>query len=196
MLTDSPQDTDVTYELDADATLVAVGGAWTRFARENDAPDLEPPGPIGRSLFSFISDPTTAQVYDDLLKRVREHGGAIVFPIRCDAPSTRRYLSITMGPSGKGFSLLSRLVRSEERAPVSLDVADADSQEELIRSCGWCKRIEVDAEWLEIEAAIARLSLFDRPRLPLISHSMCANCQDRMEEILTRGASAGGTLTR
>jgi hypothetical protein len=63
--------------------------------------------------------------------------------------------------------------------------SDSLRSTELLRSCGWCKRVDVGGgEWAEVEEAVVRLRLFDLPKLPLLTHGMCEGCQARMLAML------------
>jgi hypothetical protein len=46
--------------------------------------------------------------------------------------------------------------------------------------CGWCKRVDVSARWLEVEAAVEALRLFDEETLPRISHGICPECESHL----------------
>jgi hypothetical protein len=43
-----------------------------------------------------------------------------------------------------------------------------------------CKKIAVsDSEWQEIEIAMVTLNLFEKERLPQITHGLCPSCYDK-----------------
>jgi hypothetical protein len=54
----------------------------------------------------------------------------------------------------------------------------------MVRVCGWCKKVDVGGSWAEVEEAVTRLRLFDRPLLPQLTHGICEGCYDRMVETL------------
>lgn len=92
-----------TYELDVDYRLIAVDEAWSAFAAANGAPELVAPAPLGRTIWSSISDVTTVHLYQQILDRVAATGEAVCVPIRCDAPDLCRYLDLQITrrrPSG------------------------------------------------------------------------------------------------
>lgn len=53
------------YTLDACDRIVRVNDAWTRFTLENDAPELAAEHVLRRSIWDFLDDPTTRQIYAD-----------------------------------------------------------------------------------------------------------------------------------
>ena len=170
------------YTVNEENILIDVGGSWSRFACDNDAPELQGPAPLGRSLFEFIGDPTTAQLYFQVLTQVRRRQRAQAFDIRCDSPTVRRFLRITFAPAPDGgVSVKSALLREEVREAVRLLDRAAARGGELLKSCSWCERVSILEGWYEIEDAAARLHLFDAALLPVLTHGICADCTERVE---------------
>lgn len=165
------------YELDARLHLVAADEAFANFALANDAPELVPPGPLGRSLMSFISDPTTAHLYAELFRRVATRQSPLTVRLRCDSPTLRRFLTLTISPRASGFRLVSHVERVEERDPQPLlGREQATGTGALMRMCSWCKRMDVHGAWLEVEEAVATLRLFEHAPPPRLTHTMCRTC--------------------
>jgi hypothetical protein len=176
----------ITYVLDADTRLVSVGGDWERFAVENGALELLPPEPLGRPMDSFIADDTTAQIWSDIYARVRATGRALSFPLRCDGPDVIRDLTMTITGTGGGFLIRSTVVSELPRGRIPFPVAPPRGDDDaFVRSCAWCKRIDVRGKWCEMDLAVLTLSLFRRERLPAISHAICDDCLGRMEQLLS-----------
>jgi len=175
------------YELDPLDRLAAVDDAWIAFARDNGAPSLVPPGPMGRSVFDYISDPTTAEFYHAIFARVRKTGLPATLPFRCDAPALRRFLSLHIAPRQDGsLRLQSTVTRVEPRAPAAwADHSGHSADEPLLRMCSWCKSINVGSEWLEIEEAVTRLGLFEGPAR-MVTHGICPACDARLRHEFDR----------
>ncbi len=174
-----------TYELDEDLGFACANEAWDRFARANDAPGLLLPGPVGKPIDSFIGGDSTSYLFGLLYAAVRRSGKAVRVPIRCDAPSLRRFLEVSIEPRRpSGFRIHSRLLRSEPREPVALLDSNQPRDERLVRMCSFCKCVETPAGWLEVEAAMKALKLFERERLPAITHGVCAPCLARTTDAL------------
>jgi hypothetical protein len=56
---------------------------------------------------------------------------------------------------------------------------------EFVTMCGWCKRVAVPPRgWLQVEAAVVALALFDEPRPPQLTHGVCDECSQRLHEAL------------
>ena len=173
---------DVAYSLDGDDRIVFVNAAWTAFAEANDGSHLLPPQILGRSLWEFIADSSTRQIYQITYRRVRAGAGPVTFPFRCDSPGMRRFLemAITARPQAR-LDVRVRTLRLEARAPVSLLHPAAPRSSAVLRMCAWCKRIPDErGVWLEVEAALSELRLMAADPLPAISHGMCEECHASM----------------
>jgi hypothetical protein len=174
-VTDAPA--ACSYELDNEFRIISVDPAWTQFAVANGAPDLVPPAPYGRSVWTYLSDSTTAHLWIAVFQKVIKTGTPIAVPIRCDAPGVRRYLDLLVSPRPIcGVRVTSTVARLEPRADEPLLDADVPRTSELLKMCSWCKRIRLPAGWMDIEAAARVNGIFERGGLPEISHGMCPKC--------------------
>lgn len=179
-----PDSPDITYRLDAHDTIVAVSESWNAFARANAGEGVTAQAVVGRPLWDFVSDPTTREIYRQVLAKIR--GGATVqFTLRCDGPTCRRRLEMTVTALGDGgVEFRSRTLSVEDRPAEPLVAAPAGEGDALLRVCGWCKRVDVAGQWLEVEEAMAELQLLERPLLPPMTHGICQACHDRMMAML------------
>jgi hypothetical protein len=66
-------------------------------------------------------------------------------------------------------------------------------QNERVVVCGWCKRVDVSGDWLEVELAVTRLGLFNLTRLPQITHGICVDCRKRVRRELPEEVKNGTT---
>ncbi len=171
-----------TYELDLEYQILAVDKGWSDFAVANGASELgSPSGWKGRSVLSFIADAETVHIYKLLFQHVLNTQKPIVVPIRCDAPDLRRFLELTISfrPPSR-FHIESRLVRSEPRNPVALLDQGQPRNLKQLRMCGWCKAVDDDGDWVEVEAAVVSMRLFEQEILPQVTHTICPACQNRL----------------
>lgn len=173
------------YAINAADRITFVDDAWVAFARENDEPALSREAVIGRPILDFISDPATEGLYEMLFERIRSLQKTITVPFRCDGPEVRRYMELVMRP-GEGAEILfeSVLLHSSSRPAVSLLDVVSTRTDEFLRICSWCKRVNVDDTWVEVEEALGRLRLFERKAMPRLTHGVCEMCERRvLEEI-------------
>jgi hypothetical protein len=170
--------TDIIYVIDEQDRLVLVNEQWMAFAQANQAEKLDSSLILHRSLWDFVVDRETRLIYDMMFHRVREGAEKLEFQYRCDTPTQRRLMQMTLSPQGRaGIRFISHVLREEDRPPVLLlDPTQARSNE-FLTICGWCKKIELpDGSWAEVESAIQVLQLFDAPLLPQLSHGICPEC--------------------
>lgn len=172
--------------IDRTDKLTFVNEAWIRFARENDADKLVSTPVTGRLLWEFIVDDETKELYRAVLGRTRNQQVEVRFPYRCDGPDRRRYMEMVMTPLTEGeVKFTSRLLREEPRDPVRLLEAETPRSADLIKMCGWCKKISTP-EWMEVEEAIRRLGLLELSVLPKVSHGICPNCSAEMRRAIAK----------
>jgi FixJ family two-component response regulator len=173
----------VTFTIDRHDAIVDVNDSWTTFALANDAPELVRDRVLERSLWDFIVDPTTRQLYGDVLLRVRR-GTPARFPFRCDSPTALRHLEmrLTPGPDDT-VQLESVVLASELRVQQPLWDRHVWRREALVRACSWCKRVDAAGEWVEVDEAIGRLRLFEHHDMPSVSHGICPDCFEVMRRV-------------
>jgi hypothetical protein len=168
------------YRVDPDNVVVDVGGDWIKSVAEGaGSHQCLPEDVVGTPLRECIADEATWNLYGLLIDSVREKQEPVTIPIRCDAPEERRFCDLSISPAGGGHvDFESRLLRREPRESVPLlDEEQPRDDDQYVKVCSVCKRAEVaPGEWQELETAQHRLGLFDRERLPRVSHGLCADC--------------------
>lgn len=166
------------YRIDLNDRVVFANANWYDFARENDADELCAEAIIGRSLWEFIVDEATQDLFKILLSRIRQTGVSVTLPFRCDGPDLRRFMEVTLVPTdGLDVEFQNRIVRLESRKSVPLLKQDIPRTDELLLTCGWCKKIMLPGRrWVDVEVAVSELRLFDAPSLPRLSHGICEPC--------------------
>ena len=176
-----PDEDGLRYRIDRDYMIVSVAGNWNTFAVENEGAELAGDTVIGRRLWEFITDPSTREIYRQLVKREFE-GRPVEFDIRCDAPDTRRCAQVSIAQSDDGnveFEITTTKI--EPRPQQELIRRGNFSPTGLITSCSWCNRIKTARnEWMEIEDAIKKLHFFELECMPTITHGTCPDCSKLM----------------
>lgn len=182
----------VVFWIDARDEIVRVNEAWTPFALENDAPELAAERVVGQPLWRFITDATTRQLYQDVLRVVRR-GRTARFPLRCDSPEQRRQLEmiVTALPDG-AVRFESVMVRAEPRADQPLWRRATPHGAGVVRACGWCKRIEAAQGWVEVESWSDALASSGEAGPPRVTHGICPGCHGDMRLLLDGLAGDAG----
>jgi len=167
----------VRYQINDRDEITFVDKAWVRFAQANDGAELVGHGVLGRVLWEFIDDGVTRQLYQQIVGRVRQ-GHQAVFKLRCDSPSCKRHLEMTIHATGADIiEFATQTLQLEDRPPMAFLGRGTPRSTELLRACSWCNRIDVGSDaWTEVEVAVERLKLFELGRMPKITHGICATC--------------------
>jgi len=172
-------DTTCIYRIDGSDRITDVSGYWLSFAAENLATEsCHPDRILGRVIWEFIDGSETRHLYEIILNRVRQAGMPVTLPFRCDSPDRRRYLELAIVPVGDdAIEFYSSILREEPRETVELLNPEARRSDEYIKMCSSCKKINRgENRWVEVEAGIAELRLFESPLLPQITHGLCGDC--------------------
>lgn len=180
--------TEFICRVDARDRIAFVDANWTQFAVENGLAHLTAEEVAGVPLWRYVSDVTTRHFYDILLQRVRRTGRSIAVPFRCDAPDRRRFMCMTILPLADGaLEFRSELLREEPRPKVDLLDTAFPRGPNFVEMCSWCKKVKAP-DWVEVEEGVARLGVFDEPRLPRVSHGICPDCSRVLRQQLTKPA--------
>jgi hypothetical protein len=164
------------YQVDAKDRITSVDANWVAFAAENGLPALTAEAVTGKSLWDYVSNPTSKQFYKIFMAEVRKTGRTITVPFRCDSPECRRFMKLAIQSLSHGaLEFRSVLIREEPRPRVNLLDPGFPRTEEFLTMCAWCKKVKAP-DWVEAEAAVQQLKFFDQPQLPQITHGICENC--------------------
>ena len=179
-------DLTVRYKINQSDVIIFVNEAWNRFALENDAPDVSADNVLNCSLWNFIKDKTTIQLYKEILRLVRQDN-LVEFKLNCDAPGKNRVMKMTISAENDGVVQFQTLtVEGKERPAQKIIDKNALRTDGLIHMCSWCKSIFTGEEgWQELGKAISTLGLFDLDKLPHVTHGMCDSCYQTMTKKLT-----------
>jgi hypothetical protein len=171
------------YLINRENMIESVNDGWCSFAKQNgDNGLIINETVLQRDISSFIACGKCRELYGMLIESVRANRKAINFSFRCDSPEKRRYMHMEMVSLKQGkIEFTSYLEREEDRRPVALLELFAERSEEIVMICSWCKRIRAkDETWLDAEEAVEKMSLFNRPQLPKLSHGICPACYERL----------------
>jgi len=167
------------YRIDSTDTIVSISDNWSAFANANAwRGSVGPEGVVGRTLWDFIEDIDTRQLYRDLFGRIRGGMASRPIPFRCDSADERRHLELMIKAlPNEQLEISSTICETESRSPVSLLDVDTPRSSEFITVCSMCKKVKVSpSEWNEIEEGLALLRIFEAGKMPQLSHGVCPSC--------------------
>ncbi len=185
--------TEIFYVIDPVDRLVRVSEEWTSFALANAGEDLAPESIVSHSLWEFITDEATRELYEAILARVRS-GGETDLILRCDGPDRRRLIEMTVTRlPDENIQFKTTLLGAKTRPAQRLFDRSTPRTTATIMVCSWCDRVHVreDDEWLEVETAMERLHLTDEAELPQIAPMVCPSCFAKVLESLSQKPLTG-----
>jgi hypothetical protein len=165
------------YLIDGDDRIIYVNQAWLNFAQENDGAEITANHVMEKSIFEFITGGDTQSLYAALHTNVRARRKEIVIPFRCDSPSTIRQMTLTLRPLDNGaIEYEGHLVRKTVRNAVTVLFRLADRTDRTIPICSLCRRVSVQAEWLELSDVVVQLPSLQTAMLPRLLETVCPTC--------------------
>jgi len=174
----------IIYRIDSADRITYVSESWDGFALANNGAGVTAESVLGRSLWDFLSDMTTCELYRQVLARIRT-GRAMTYRFRCDSPGHRRLLEMEihlLDDAGAVQFQTSTLAETPRAFPPTDQGDGSHGVEEgaMIRVCGWCSRFDAEGEWMELEDALPRLRLLEYPDTRMLTHGICDACLEWM----------------
>jgi hypothetical protein len=172
----------VTYTIDANDCLLAMGGDWDEFADRNGSPECFAEELIGTNLFDAIADDMTAKLYRTIFSQVRAVNKPFSMPFRCDGDGVRREMHMTVTPLAHGhLSIVSVMVRevAESDRPACQNVA----QSTLIR-CSACNKLLIHGAWIDLRDAVQRGLCAPEGQNLAVSYGICEPCRQAVHQKL------------
>jgi hypothetical protein len=172
------------YRIDSADQIIWADEWWFAFARENGSAELTEEEVLGRPLWDFVSGEVTREVYKDIHARVRRTGNAVVIPFRCDSPSVRRHMQLTITAEEAGNLMYdSLLLRAEPRRWLGVLESKRPRSRSNLRMCSCCKRAFLESMgWLEVEDAYIQLRLFETQEAPELQYTVCPKCREAIKD--------------
>ena len=180
------------YRVDANDLIVWVDPLWLAFAQENGASELTEDSVLSRSLWEFVAGDVTRRLFAELHARVRQFHRPVVLPFRCDSPSLKRHMQLTITEE-QNAQLLYKcvLLHVEPQSDVGVLYSAQRRSNCFLTMCSCCKRALLESVgWLGLEDVSARLRVFDQPEVPGLRYTVCPECSDTMRNCSDNGDAA------
>jgi len=163
------------YEIDAAGCVMAVCPEWDAVARQGGgAAGALQAGVIGRPLHQFISGDATRMYMDAALQAVRLLGQPRRLRYRCDTPTVRRSLEMTLVPlGGGGVRIQHGLIEQQPRLRPLVCLPDERPAGEGaggVWRCSLCLRLQPAGQPWQAPEQVAS------PRL-VVRYTVCPRCR-------------------
>lgn len=168
----------VSYWLDHDDRIVQVNPLWDQFALENGGEQRLLSSEIkGRRVFDFITGDQTRMYLEALLQHVRFLNRTLNRSYRCDSPTLKRFMSMSLTPAEQGLVKLDHtLLKSELFEKPVIYRHEPDPEADALPRCSVCTRLLIKKNWLSPEDAEI-LGLIT-PGIPLpVHYRICPACR-------------------
>jgi hypothetical protein len=168
------------YWLDRDNRITKVSSTWDSFAEENEGQGAVSTEVVGKSIWDFVIGDLTRMWFDMLLKLCRLQNFPVERPYRCDTPSLRRYMSMTIHPEQAGALRVEHTVLSTEERETQVFCETAmHNHSALCMRCSICGRVKAGREWAEADS---RKPSGDEPQKHYltVAYTVCQDCQQLM----------------
>lgn len=170
----------VSYWLDPADRIIKVNPLWDRFALTNGGEARLLSAEIqGRRVFDFITGDQTRMYLEALLQHARFLHRSVIRSYRCDSPTLKRFMSMSITPVTASLVQLDHTLLKCE--PLEQPIAyrhEPDSQAQTLPRCSVCTRLLIKGSWLSPEdAEILGLLTFSKP-VP-VTYRICPACRRR-----------------
>ena len=171
------------YCLDEADVVVCVDSWWLAFAKENNAAGLNETAVVGKVVWEFIADEPTRMLYKEINHRVRSSGNPITVPIRCDSPTLKRYMQLSIGQHVDGQLLYeSSLIRALAQPRQAVLDSKQKRSNAFLTMCSFCKRSLIEPSgWLEMENISLKLRMYEAHTVPELRYTVCPECANQLQ---------------
>ena len=165
------------YRVDEDDVIVDIGGQWDDFARGNDGAQILKASVLGTKLYQHIKGETCRTFVWTMLDAVRKLEKPVVRSYRCDSPTCKRFMTMSVFPEPDSRLLLQHRLDSIQpfERPLKFACAPRTAHTKVTR-CSMCNRLQIDGAWGEPELMLAKAAK-KVTDATLVIYSVCMDCK-------------------
>lgn len=160
----------ICYWLNSNNVICKVDDFWDQNLKDPAAPRVREAEIINRSILDFVYDDATRMFLDTILQAARLLECPISRPYRCDGPSVKRYMKMTITREKDGILCVAHeMLRTEPlESPVlfkTIKLLEASSLLCCYVRCSICNRLRLigESSWQEVDIIMPDI----RPEQPL-----------------------------
>ncbi|MCB0153931.1 MAG: hypothetical protein KDF65_03975 [Anaerolineae bacterium] len=170
--------------LDQHDVIISVSmPEWDEFALTNAGAKVTSDKVIGRNLKSFVMGFMTLMWLESVLELARSKNVEIESTYRCDAPSEKRYMKMSVSPQPYGqLYIVYHFLQTKPIVP-AIHFNYAEPIDSLyMERCSICNRIQLNGVWYEPEAAFQKGLVEDSCSLP-VNYTVCHECMFQLHNL-------------
>ena len=169
--------TETGYKLDKQNRITEVSSGWDDFALQNKGEDATSSRVVGTTLREFIVGDATRMWMKALVDSVRASNKEVIKFYRCDSPSEKRFMRMTLLPDEDGSVYVSNKLIRVEKMKRSADFRfEANA---TLERCSLCNRVLINDAWIEADEIPDVLNLRDGLHIE-VTYSICNKCGIQM----------------
>jgi len=160
--------------------IESVGGGWEQAADAGGAAEnLKPQNVIGRPLGCLVGNDVTRMYYETVFKICRLRRKTLSRNYRCDLPTHKRFMQVTLTPLARGRVEMRHQLLHEEPFDNVFTSTEADessgSSSALALRCSVCNQLRLSGSqsWVEPETLVG-----EAPRQLSVIHTICPACKN------------------
>ncbi len=173
------------YWLDQHDIIRKVDDYWDNTLEDPTAKRVRKSEILGKPLFEFICDDITRMFIRTLLQSARLLMQPLCRPYRCDSPTEKRYLQMTIALESDGLlSVAHELIKTEPLfKPVFFQTVSssmANSQGGSHIRCSICNRVRLSRHisWQEVDS----LAVIAEAKHPIsVIYGVCSDCMSSLK---------------
>jgi hypothetical protein len=173
--------TSLIYKLDEEDLIKDVSEGWDAFALRNNGKEACKEHVVGRPIYGCIAGGEVESFYQQVFSKTRSAGNAVSIPFRCDSPSDKRFLNLTVAAEANGdLKCTSKTLAVVPRAePIELQLVTGQGSASALYMCGLCKGVHLRANlWRELEVVAACEDINTFSKRPFVQ-TICPSCAER-----------------
>jgi len=182
---------DIEYIIDEHDLMTWVNEAWDDFALCNDAPNLLSAQVLGRDWREFVQGDTNRMYMEAMLSAARILGKRIGQSYRCDSPSDKRYVKLTVEPQEKGHIKFrhhtTKVVPQKYIVNFVVPKTPVKGGKVAFR-CSMCNRVKLQGQWMEVEDAVDS-KLIAAGSTVSVYYAICPSCHSKVKRISSTPAN-------
>ena len=163
------------YQVNENNELMAFSSQWDIDALANKVPKLLSRHLIGKHISIFISGDTTNMFTETMIHAARVRQIPLIKTYRCDSPTHKRTMQMTLTPFPDGSVRIAHQVVSESPWHHIRIISTARNPHRKVKRCSMCNNLLDGDEWITQDVFFERHP--DRNAKTLaVFYGICPNC--------------------
>lgn len=172
----------VHYSVDEADKIVEISDSWRDFVLSNGGPE-KLVDVIGQPLWSHICDKSTRDLYVLLLSAVRLTGRTVSFRYRCDTPTFKRFMRMTLDPwRDEGVRFENEILFVEAIHPELHFISNSMYSIKNVNVCSVCRSVRIGEDWRDVLSAFSSDEIMANKNRFHAIYRICPSCKSSLSQ--------------